>query len=45
MVFTPTEPSFLMSPMEMMPAVMENRTMGTTMNLMRFRKMVPKGLT
>ena len=30
--------------MEMMPHMMENSTMGTTMNFTRFRKMVPKGL-
>ena len=30
--------------MEIMPHMMENSTMGTTMNFTRFRKMVPKGL-
>ena len=30
--------------MDRIPSVMEQNTMGTTMNLMRLRKMVPKGL-
>ena len=33
-----------MSFIEMTPQMMEKKTMGTTMNWMRFRKMVPKGL-
>ena len=44
MVFSPMEPTLLMSFMEITPAAMENSTMGTTTNFSRFRKMSPQGL-
>ena len=37
-------PTFLISFMEITPFMMENKTMGTTMNFSRFRNRVPKGL-
>ena len=42
-VFQPTEPTFFMSPMEMMPSIIDSSTTGTTMNLRRLTKLVPKG--
>ena len=44
MVFTPMEPTLRMSRMEMTPAMIEKNTSGVTTHLMRFRKIVPKGL-
>ena len=38
------EPTLRMSRIEMMPLMMEKSTMGTTMNLTRFKKIVPMGL-
>lgn len=38
------EPTLRISLMEMMPERMEKKTMGTTTNFSKFRKMVPKGL-
>ena len=38
------DPTFLTSFMEMMPHMMENSTIGTTINLIRFKKIVPNGL-
>ena len=37
-------PTFFISRMEMIPHMMENNTIGTTMNLSRFKKIVPNGL-
>ena len=38
------DPTFLMSFMEIIPHIMENSTIGTTMNFSKFRKIVPNGL-
>ena len=37
-------PTFFTSSSDTTPAMMENSTKGTTIILMRFKKMVPKGL-
>ena len=37
-------PTFLMSLMEITPAMIEKKTSGQTIHLIRFRKIVPKGL-
>ncbi len=42
-VFQPTEPTFLISPMERIPSIMDNSTTGTTMNLSRLTKISPNG--
>lgn len=38
------DPTFLMSFMEITPLMIENKTTGTTINLTKFRNIVPKGL-
>ena len=38
------EPTFLTSLSDTTPDMIENRTIGPTMNFTRFRKIVPKGL-
>ena len=43
-VLPPMLPTFLISFMEITPFMIENKTMGTTMNFSRFRNRVPKGL-
>ena len=42
-VFQPTEPNFLISPMETIPSIIESKTTGTTMNFKRLTKIVPMG--
>ena len=37
-------PTFLMSRMDTTPAMMEKNTSGHTIHLIRFKKIVPKGL-
>lgn len=43
MVFTPMEPTFFMSFIEITPLIIDSRTTGTTINLTKFKNMVPKG--
>jgi len=43
-VFQPIDPSFFISPMEIMPQISDNKTRGTAMNFKRLMKIVPNGL-
>ena len=44
MVLIPITPTVLISFKEMIPTIMVDNTIGTTMNLSKFKKMVPNGL-
>ena len=43
MVLIPITPTVLISFKEMIPTMMVESTIGTTMNLIKFKKIVPKG--